>query len=97
MAAIDLVDSPPLNSNVVFQDAPMDKLSSSSSGSLDAAVRARQAKEERTPLRFYLVREGNKFVAVARNRRRKAWRELNALAPSRGVPVVLDPSPYQVK
>lgn len=60
-------------------------------------VQQQQDKADRTPLRFFLVREGHKFVPVGRVRRRGAWRELGALPPTHGVPVVLDPSPYQVR
>eukprot|EP00752_Nemacystus_decipiens_P008716 g7778.t1 len=57
-------------------------------------------KAKRAPLRFYLVREGNKFIPVGRRRSKGGWRELpEMLAPAAsgdGIPVVLDPSPYQV-
>ena len=53
-------------------------------------------RAERAHLRFFLVREGHKFVPVGGNRRRGAWRELPGVAKSHGIPVVLDPSPYQV-
>lgn len=53
-------------------------------------------RANRAPLRFFLVREGHKFVPVGGNRRKGAWRELPSVNGSHGVPVVLDPSPYQV-
>lgn len=60
-------------------------------------------RAKRAPLRFFLVREGNKFVAVGRTLTKGAWRELPEVlastsvpASSYGIPVVLDPSPYQV-
>ena len=53
-------------------------------------------RAERAHLRFFLVREGHKFVPVGGNRRRGAWRELPGVAKSHGIPVVLDPSHYQV-
>ena len=71
---------------------------SASASSTAAAAVARTAKEraDRAPLRFYLVREGHKFVAVGRTRRKGAWTELAAVPSYYGIPVVLDPSPYQV-
>lgn len=58
-------------------------------------------KAKQAPLRFYLVREGHKFVPVGRKRTKGAWRELpEMVAPAArgdGIPVVLDPSPYQVR
>ena len=57
-------------------------------------------KAKQAPLRFYLVREGNKFIPVGRRQTKGAWKELPEMkapvASGDGIPVVLDPSPYQV-
>lgn len=60
-----------------------------------AATLTASARANRALLRFFLVREGHKFVAVGRARRKGAWREMPALPSAHGVPIVLDPSPYQ--
>lgn len=67
-------------------------------GSEQAPLSATE-KAKRAPLRFYLVREGHKFVAVGRPRTKGAWKELPEMmpAPGDGIPIVLDPSPYQVR
>ncbi|CAM9963204.1 unnamed protein product [Ectocarpus sp. 13 AM-2016] len=56
-------------------------------------------KAKRAPIRFYLVREGHRFVPVGRNPKKGAWKELPEVAipaARESIPVVLDPSPYQV-
>lgn len=57
-------------------------------------------KAKRAPIRFYLVREGHRFVPVGRNPKKGAWKELPEVAipaARESIPVVLDPSPYQVR
>ncbi|CAM9595859.1 unnamed protein product, partial [Laminaria digitata] len=77
---------------------PWSASASSTTAAAPAAttLAAAKGRAERAPLRFYLVREGHKFVAVGRTRRKGAWTELPAVPSSYGIPVVLDPSPYQV-
>lgn len=58
--------------------------------------RAGMDKANRAALRFYLVREGHKFVPVGRTGRSEAWHEMATQRSDHGIPVVLDPSPYQV-
>lgn len=70
--------------------------------SVAAAVEAMKNKKQSdraAPLRFYLVRGGHNFVEVGRPREGRMWKELPvlpALPTSHGIPIVLDPSPYQV-
>lgn len=98
-------DSPLLPVFPSFNDGdgggPSPQEGANTSESRAAAKRAKASASEieranKAPLRFFLVREGHKFVPVGGNRRKGAWRELPSVHGSHGVPVVLDPSPYQV-